>query len=73
MHAIRQGPQAYFEMKTPMGADAHSSLIYHVVGTAAHVDDVTVAHRLLHDQETEVHGGATIKEASIDLNTSVIK
>ena len=41
MHATRKGKQMYFGMKAPIGVDATSGLVHHVVDTAAHVSDVT--------------------------------
>lgn len=58
MHATRKGQQIYFGMKAHLGVDAHSGLIHHVVGTAANVSDVRVAHQLLPGQETEVYADA---------------
>ena len=58
MHATRKGKQMYFGMKAPIGVDAASGLVHHVVGTAAHVSDVTVAHHLLEGGEQEVHAEA---------------
>ncbi len=45
-------------MKAHIGADAESGLVHTVVGTAAHVHDVTPAHALLHGEETCGFGDA---------------
>lgn len=58
MRATRKGQQVYFGMKAHIGVDAHSGLVHHVVGTAAQVNEVTIAHQLLHGQESEVHADA---------------
>lgn len=58
MHQTRKGNQWYFGMKAHIGADADSGLVHTVVGTAAHVNDVTQAQALLHGDETDVFGDA---------------
>lgn len=58
MHATRKGKQMYFGMKAHIGVDTASGLVHHVLGTAAHVSDVTVAHHLLQGGEQEVHADA---------------
>jgi transposase, IS5 family len=58
MHATRKGQQVYFGMKAHIGVDAHSGLVHHVLGTAAHISDVTVADHWLHGQEQMVHADA---------------
>ena len=58
MHATCRGKQMYFGMKAPIGVDTASALVHHVLGTAAHVSDVTVAHHLLQGGEQEVHAEA---------------
>ena len=47
MHATRKGKQMYFGMKAHIGVNRASGLVHPVLGTAAHVSDVTVAHHLL--------------------------
>ncbi len=54
MHQTRKGNQWYFGMKAHIGVDAESGLVHSVVTTAANVNDVTQAHKLLHGQETDV-------------------
>jgi len=58
MHATPKGKQMYFGMKAPIGVDTASGLVPHILGTAAHVSDVTVAHQLLQGSEQEVHADA---------------
>lgn len=58
MHQTRKGQQWHFGMKAHVGADAASGLVHAVVCTAAHVSDVTQAHRLLHGGETAVFADA---------------
>ncbi|MEN9832567.1 MAG: hypothetical protein RLZZ487_2172 [Pseudomonadota bacterium] len=53
MHQTKKGNQWYFGMKAHIGVDADSGLVHTVVGTAANVNDVTQAHKLLHGQETD--------------------
>jgi len=58
MHQTRKGQQWYFGMKAHIGADADSGLVHTVIGTAAHVADVTEANSLLHGEEHAGHGDA---------------
>lgn len=58
MHQAKKGNQWYFGMKAHIGVDAESGLVHSVVTTAANVNDVTQAHRLLHGEETDVLGDA---------------
>ncbi|MGK2872781.1 MAG: IS5 family transposase, partial [Alphaproteobacteria bacterium] len=58
MHQAKKGNQWHFGMKAHIGVDLDSGLVHTVVGTAAHVADVTQAHALLHGQETAVLGDA---------------
>ncbi|KXU38752.1 transposase [Ventosimonas gracilis] len=48
MHSTKKGNQWHFGMKAHIGVDAESGLVHTVVGTAAHVHDVTQAAELLH-------------------------
>ena len=57
MHQTRKGRQWFFGMKLHIGTDARTGLV-HLATTAANVNDVTVAHRLLHGGETEAWGDA---------------
>lgn len=52
MHQAKKGQQWHFGMKAHIGVDLDSGLVHTVVGTAAHVADVTQAHALLHGHET---------------------
>ena len=58
MHQTKKGNQWHFGMKAHIGVDAESGLVHSVVGTAANVNDVTQADKLLHGQETDVLGDA---------------
>lgn len=58
MHQTQKGNQWHFGMKAHIGVDAASGLVHTVVGTAAHVNDVTQAHALVHGQELEVFADA---------------
>jgi len=58
MHQTKKGNQWHFGMKAHIGVDADSGLVHSVVGTAANVNDVTQAHKLLHGAETDVHADA---------------
>jgi transposase, IS5 family len=58
MHQTKKGNQWFFGMKAHIGVDAQSGLVHTVVGTPAHVNDVTQAGALLHGQETVAFGDA---------------
>ena len=58
MHQTKKGNQWHFGMKAHIGVDAESGLVHTVVGTAAHVNDVTQASKLLHGEETDAWGDA---------------
>ena len=58
MHQTKKGNAWHFGMKLHIGVDAASGLVHHLATTAANVNDVTVAHRLLHGGETEAWGDA---------------
>ena len=58
MKQTKKGNQWYFGMKARVGADACSGLVHTVVGTAANVNDVTVADALLHGEESDAFGDA---------------
>lgn len=58
MHQTRKGKQWYFGMKAHIGVDAQSGLVHRVSGTAAHVSDLSQAHKLLHGEEKSVHADA---------------
>jgi IS5 family transposase len=48
MHPSKKGNQWSFGMKCHAGVDADSGLVCGVVGTAANVNDVSLAHALVH-------------------------
>jgi IS5 family transposase len=58
MHQTKKGNQWHFGMKAHIGVNADSGLVHTVVGTAANVNDVTQAHRLIHGQESDVFADA---------------
>jgi transposase, IS5 family len=58
MHQTKKGNNWHFGMKVHIGADAESGLVHTVPGTAANVNDVTQANRLLHGQESDAFGDA---------------
>jgi IS5 family transposase len=58
MHQTKKGNQWHFGMKAHIGVDADSGLVHSVIGTAANVNDVTQAARLLHGQESDAWGDA---------------
>jgi len=58
MHQTKKGNQWHFGMKAHIGVDADSGLVHSVVGTAANVNDVTMAGALLHGKETTAIGDA---------------
>lgn len=58
MHQTRKGNAWHFGMKAHIGVDARSGLVHRVVGTAAHVSDVSQTHALLHGEEKSVHADA---------------
>jgi IS5 family transposase len=58
MHQAKKGNQWHFGMKAHLGADADSGLVHRVVGTAAHVSDLSQTHALLHGEEKVAHADA---------------
>jgi transposase, IS5 family len=56
MHQAKKGNAWHFGMKAHIGVDLESGLVHTLVGTAAHVSDVTQAHALLHGDETDALG-----------------
>ena len=77
MHQTKKGNQWYFGMKAHIGVDADSGLVHSVEGTAANVNDVTQAHKLLHGEEDDAFGDAGYQgvqkrpEAKADVNWHV--
>ena len=58
MKQTKKGNNWYFGMKARIGVDAASGLVHTVVGTAANVNDLTVAGQLLHGEEHAAFGDA---------------
>jgi IS5 family transposase len=58
MHQTKKGNQWYFGMKAHIGVDAASGFVHSVATTAASVNDVTQADRLLHGAELDVYADA---------------
>ncbi len=58
MHQTRKGRQWYFGMKAHIGVDSGTGVVHSLWTTAAHVGDVTVAHRLLRGGEKRVWADA---------------
>lgn len=58
MHQTKKGNQWHFGMKAHIGVDADSGLVHTVVGTAANVNDVTQASKLVHGDEADVFADA---------------
>ena len=51
MHQTKKGNEWYFGMKAHIGVDAKTGMVHRVMTTAANVNDLTEAHRLLHGEE----------------------
>lgn len=73
MHQTKKVNQWYFGIKAHIGVDAESGLVHSVATTAANVNDVTQAHKLLHGQETDVladagYQGAGKRNPDIEVN-----
>lgn len=73
MHQTKKGNQWHFGMKCHIGVDADSGLVHTVVGTAANVNDVTQAGKLIHGEESDVfadagYQGVAKREEVRDLN-----
>jgi IS5 family transposase len=58
MHQSKKGNDWHFGMKAHIGVNAASGLVHTVVGTAGNVSDVTLAHALLHGEESAALGDA---------------
>ena len=74
MHQTKKGNQWHFGMKAHIGVDADSGLVHTVVGTAANVNDVTQASKLVHGEETDVfadtgYQGVAKREETQGINT----
>ena len=64
MHQTKKGNQWHFGMKAHIGVDADSGLVHTVIGTPAHVNDVTQGHGLLHGDEQVVFADAGYQGAT---------
>jgi IS5 family transposase len=73
MRQTKKGNQWYFGMKAHLGADAASTLVHTVKGTAANVHDVVEANSLLHGEETGVYGDAGCRGADRRPNAQAVK
>ena len=51
MHQTKKGNEWYFGMKAHVGVDAKTGMVHRVMTTAANVNDLTEAHRLLYGEE----------------------
>ncbi len=58
MHQAKKGNERHFGMKLHIGVDADTGLAHSMTTTAANVNDVTEAHRLLHGNEAQAWGDA---------------
>ena len=58
MHQAKKGKTWHFGMKVHIGVDAETGMAHSMATTAANVNDVTEAHRLLHGGEARVWGDA---------------
>jgi transposase, IS5 family len=58
MKQTRKGNNWYFGMKAHIGVDAQSGLVHTVAGTAANVNDLSMAGALLHGDEEAAFGDA---------------
>lgn len=59
MRAIPKAQQSYIVMQAYIGLDSESGLVHIMVGTPAKLHDVTKAHALLQEQETNVFSDAS--------------
>ena len=56
MHQTKKGNQWHFGMKCHTGVDAGSGFVHTVEATAANIHDVTVAEKLLREDDEVVYG-----------------
>jgi len=56
MHSAKKGNQCHFGMKCHTGVDAGSGFVHTVEVTAANVHDITVAEKLLREDDEVVYG-----------------
>jgi len=59
-------------MKAHIGVDEFSGLVHHVTCTAANVGDVTIAHLLLHGDESSVLGDSGYKASTGEQSFSTV-
>jgi IS5 family transposase len=70
---VKKGNAWHFGYKAHIGVDRKTGLVHHLEVTGANVHDVTVVHRLLTGEETEVYGdsgylGAEKREEALTYN-----
>jgi IS5 family transposase len=56
MHQTKKGNEWHFGMKCHIGVDAGSGYVHSLETTAANVHDITVAHRLIREEDEVVYG-----------------
>jgi IS5 family transposase len=56
MHSVKKGKQWHFGMKCHTGVDTGSGFVHTVEATAANVHDVTIAARLLREDDKAACG-----------------
>ena len=56
MHQTKKGNQWYHGMKVHAGVDAGTGYVHTIEGTAANVSDVSMASKLLRDDDTVMYG-----------------
>ena len=56
MHSVKKGKQWHFGMKCHTGVDAGSGFVHTVEATVANVHDITVAAKLLREDDKVVYG-----------------
>ena len=69
MHQPKKGNAWHFGMKARIGVDAETGIVHSVTTTAAHVHDLTEAHRLLHGGERCVGTDAGYRESRCQWRT----
>ena len=58
MHSTKKGTQWHFGMKTHIGIDSESGMVHSVTATAANVNDICEAHKLIRTGDKVVYGDA---------------
>ena len=64
MHQTKKGNQWHFGMKCHTGVDAGSGFVHTVEATAANVHDVTVAVKLMREDDEAVYGDSAYLQLS---------